>query len=165
MKESGLENRERPAVEVSTITGDELFNRIYQGESLPQDKRFTDFKRGGAFKYLHLNELVGMYEKRDSLSYSIVEEGDKIVGMAELQNDPDLENNLWLKFVSVDPAYQGLGYSSKLIEEIFRVAKERGCSIQVSRFSDEGKQRLKRAIIAEAEKTAVPVIDEHKQLV
>ncbi len=37
-----------------TITGQELFDLIYKGESEPQDDRFLNSKEGGVFKYFNI---------------------------------------------------------------------------------------------------------------
>ena len=103
-------------VRITTISSADLIERIYQGDSLPQDEQFLSTDNGGVFKYLDLGELV---QDPDSSYFSILELNQKIIGLSELKKNPNNDKNFWLMFISIDPKYQGKGYSHKLIDELF----------------------------------------------
>ena len=163
MEKSNLEKREQ-SITIETITSQDLVDLIYKGESTPQDNRFLPIDEGGVFKYFHLSDLIGINGRKDKKSYVLSRVGDTVVGLAELEEDPYLEGNLWVKFISVDPLYQNKGHGSRLVGAVFEFAKEHGFSLGISRFSDDGGQKLKRVIVDTAKNTSVTVIDEHKQL-
>lgn len=151
-----------PIIKTKTITAQDLKDYIYKGELLPQDERFLSFKEGGVFKYFELEDLID-FRKKESNFYSVVTVDDKIVGLSGLEKDPDREKNLWMTFVSIDPKYQGKGYSRKLVEEIFEFVQNQGCSLQLSIYSEEGEKRLKKIIQEIAKKTSVQLVDNYGQ--
>lgn len=126
-------------VRTTTISGVDLIERIYQGGSLPQDEHFLSTDKGGVFKYLDLGELV---EDPNSSYFSILELNKKIVGLSELKKDPNSDKNFWLMFISIDPKYQGKGYSHKLIDELFSFLEKNAESVTLSFYSDEGEKRI-----------------------
>lgn len=136
-----LEQKE--AVTAGTLNGEELFDLIYQGDSYPADKRFLDDKRGGVFKYFDLPKLV---QRRKKLVYPNVMVNGKIVGLAELEQSPYEVGVWWISFLSVDPNFQGNQYASKVVEEIFRYAKEQGLIIQGSKYTADGRLKLKNKL-------------------
>ncbi|MFA6407821.1 MAG: GNAT family N-acetyltransferase [Candidatus Paceibacterota bacterium] len=154
-----IEKKENLDFSYKTITGKELLDRIYQGESLPQDSRFLPKERGGAFKYFNLSEVGGFLGDRvDDKFYPIAEISGEVAGLAELEKDPYKEKNFWIKFISVDEKYQGQGCATKLVGEIFQFAKDRGYSLEESFYSDEGEQKLKKRVRELAEKSGVELI-------
>lgn len=143
MTEKVLSKKEKEPTE-KILTGQEFFDLIYRGDSLPQDNRFIPFDEGGVFKYFLLsNNLINIHIKREDLFYPTVWVDNKIVALAELKKSPHEENLYWIEGVSVDPAYQGKGYASMVLEEVFRLAKNRGVGLLASRYSDEGLTKLK----------------------
>ncbi len=131
-------------MEAATLTGQELFDLIYQGESEPQDSRFIRFDEGGVFKYFNLSHnLINFNRKREDLFYSVVKVDNKIVAICELQKSPYEGSLYWIEGVSVDPAYQGKHYASMALEETFRFAKEKSVALLGSRYSEEGLAKLK----------------------
>lgn len=150
------ENTENQEIKTEILAGNELIRLIYKGESLPQDKRFLDFKEGGAFKYFLITDLIKNPKNR---FYPILKERDKIVGLSELEISPYEENVFWLKFLSVDPQYQDRGYASKLAEEIFRFVKENGATLEGSIYSKEGLLKLRPLFKKLANKFDVKFID------
>jgi len=146
-----------------TIEADDLLNLIYQGESIPQDRRFLPIEEGGVFEYFSLEDLIDPNNKKEDFLYPIVEFKNKIVGLAELQKNPHAEKNFWIKGVNVDSEYRGRGYSRKLIEEICRFANERGFSLTPSSYSEEGKEHNLERIIQEfAKKFSVDILNNRR---
>ena len=164
MESNSPEQVEEPTITTATIAGKDLYDRIYQGQPTPQDTRFLPTENGGVFKYfdVHAHDLdknmnwTGIKVRQ----YSIVEVDGLTVGLSELENDPYREGNLWLKFISVDPKYQGKGYASRLTEEVFRYAKESGYTVQPSTYTKDGDKKLKRKIEEMSEKYSVKLTDD-----
>ena len=147
-------------IRTTTISGVDLIERIYQGSSLPQDKQFLSTDKCGLFKYLDLGELV---QDPNSSYFSILELNKKIVGLSELKKDPKSDKNFWLMFISIDPKYQGRGYSHKLIDELFSFLEKNAESLTLSFYSDEGEKRIKRKIEEKSIKSLIRVIDSKGQ--
>ena len=147
-------------VRTTTISGVDLIERIYQGNSLPQDEQFLSTDNGGVFKYLDLGELV---QDPDSSYFSILELNQKIIGLSELKKNPNNDKNFWLMFISIDPKYQGRGYSHKLIDEFFSFSEKNAESLTLSFYSDEGEKRIKRKIEEKSIKSLIKVIDSKGQ--
>jgi GNAT superfamily N-acetyltransferase len=140
-----------------TLHTKELLERVYKGERLPADKRLASDKSGGVFKYFDLGNLDSYGE--ENRFYPIVEKNKEIIGLAELEKNPEQKEMLWIKFLSVDPKYQGKGYGKKLAEEIFQFAKLNGYFLYGSIYSDEGRKKLKNLFSTLSEKYSVDFID------
>ncbi|MDD3284606.1 MAG: GNAT family N-acetyltransferase [Patescibacteria group bacterium] len=160
-KEQNFEKRENLNISTETITSDELLNIIYQNESLPQDERFLDSKKGGVFKYFRVSELS---ENKENKYYSIIKINDIVVGLCELEKNPYRENIYWIKFLSIDPEYQGMGYASKLTEEVFKFAKKNCFGLESSSYSTDGEEKLKPLFQKLSKETEVDFIDTDKKL-
>lgn len=153
LKEAEINN-----VGTTTISGIELIERIYEGVPLPEDKRFFSLysygplpqderflhpHRGGAFEYF---DLEGLIRNPNSIYFSVLESDGKIIGLSKLKKNPKDERNIWLMFMSIDPKYQGKGYSHKLIDEVIKFSEEHADSLTLSHYSPKGKERVKRYI-------------------
>lgn len=68
----------------------------------------------------------------------IAKVGDKIVGMAGIQHNPYNGNDLWIKFISVDPEYQGNGIARELLRKIYLYALENNVRFAPGSFTEEG---------------------------
>ena len=143
------ERRENIIPELEIISDKELVDRIYQKKNLPQDNRFLPVDQGGVFKYFHLEDIIGAnsYSETKKL-YPNVSLGNEIVGLAELEEDPRNKANYWIKFISVDPKYQGKGYATLLINKIFEYAKENNYSLEPSFYSDEGEDAVPTEVVS-----------------
>jgi GNAT superfamily N-acetyltransferase len=148
-----IENQD---IRTITISGVELIDRIYKGETLPQDNRFRDINKGGVFEYLRLNELV---RDPNPTFFSILELNGKIIGIAGLMENPNDKKNFWFTSISIDPKYQGKGYSRKLIDEVFNFSEKHADSIKLSTYSPMGTERIKRYIEEKRKKCTIKVID------
>lgn len=71
-------------------------------------------------------------------------DGRKVVAMAGLQEAPNEKNVLWIKFISVDPAYQGKGYGKKLAHDVFEYAARKRMRLRASSYTETGAERLKK---------------------
>ncbi|HPS21449.1 MAG TPA: GNAT family N-acetyltransferase [Candidatus Paceibacterota bacterium] len=157
MENSNFTKKENFNPEFEIIKSEDLFNEIYKGGNLP-DKRFFPFEKGGVFKYFDVNDIPSIYtEEKERKIYPAIKIQNLIVALSELEKNPYKENNLWIKFISVDPKYQNNGYAKKLIEEIFNYAKENNFSLTNSIYSDEGKEKLKHIVEELKEKSGVKV--------
>jgi len=153
-----IENNEAIEAKSKIISLDDLLEIIYQGQSLPQDKRFFPIKEGGVFKYLELKDLINVQSRISKKIYPVIEMKNKIIGLSELEQNPDDESNYWFKFISVDPEYQNKGYASMLIEKIFEFAKKNNYSLTLSRYSEEGLQKLKNTVEKLIQETGVEIV-------
>jgi len=144
-EKSGFKNQEQKEqiIDAKTLTGQELFDLIYSNESEPQDDRFLGSDDGGVFKYFRIENLINIHKKRENFFYPVIRVDDKIVALCEMEKSPYEENLYWITGVSTDPAYQGKGYASHVLEETFRFARERGFDLEASTYTDEGSQKLK----------------------
>jgi GNAT superfamily N-acetyltransferase len=72
----------------------------------------------------------------------------KAVGVLELQWSPfELEENVvWLKYVTVDPHWQGRGIARQLARNMVIVLSKLDCRLDRSRPSEEGFSRIKSYI-------------------
>jgi GNAT superfamily N-acetyltransferase len=158
--ENNFENKENISITSQTVSRDEMKNIVYGGGHRITDKRFFDIKKGGVFKYFP-GELFNdsSFRGERELYYPIVKEEDKIIGIAELEKSSYEENVFWIKFASVDLKYQGMGYGRKLMEEIFRFAKEKGITLEASSYSQDGWNKLKPLQNKLAKEMGVDFID------
>ncbi len=143
---SHQENKETREIKTNVFSTQELLDLIYKGESLPQDSRFLPVGEGGVFKYFSVSDLSGPMSHKSEKNFLTIAEGGIVVGLAELEQNPYDEHNLWLKFVSVDPLYQNKGYVNTLIEQIFIFTKQKNSTLGVSYYSEEGEEKIRRTI-------------------
>lgn len=148
---------------VEIVTDKELKQSIYQGQYSPQDNRFISIENGGVFKYFDLKDIIGINSYAENIKlFPLVKVEGVVVGIAGLEQDPHNKENFWIKFISVDPAYQGNGYASILIKKIFEFAKENNYSLEPSFYSEEGRQKLKKVMEKYIQETGVRIIN-HRQ--
>ena len=159
MDKNNFEKEECLISATETVDSDVLQNIIYKGTGLPQDKRFFDIEDGGVFRYFTPRDTILNAEDK---FYSLVKIDDKIVGLSELEKNPNQENIFWIKFISIDPEYQGQGYASKLSEEIFRFAKKNGLTLEASIYNSEGYKKIKPILNRFASEFSVNFIDKEK---
>jgi GNAT superfamily N-acetyltransferase len=156
MENLNLNKKENITPKADILSYETLLKQIYKGENLPQDKRFLSTEKGGVFKYFELSNLNDMYSK--DRFYPVIKLNDEIVALSEIEKNNLKENNYWIKFISVDPKYQNNGYATKLIENIFKFAKENNYSLETSIYSDEGIEKIKNIVDKFEKETGVNVI-------
>ncbi len=152
-----FENKEQKNTTTSVLSLTELLDLIYQGKNVPQDKRFDDPEKGGVFKYFDLEAVLDSKYDKNKKFYPVIKESEKIIGLAELEENPENLKSLWLKFISIDPIYQNRGYSRELIKEIFDFAKKNNYSLELSFYTEEGEKKIKKIIEEISEKTKVKI--------
>ena len=141
--------------ETTTLTPDKLYEQICPDGAF--DERFKRYDEGGVFNYFFPSDLSNPFKGKTYYQVSTI--GGKVVGLSELEIDPYKENNLWVKFISVDPTYQGQGHAKCLAEEIIRFAKEQGYTLEHSTFFEEGEARIYGLIDTIAKEHGVTVLN------
>jgi hypothetical protein len=138
-----------------TVKGTDLLREIYPGTR--PDPRFLPLDQGGAFHYAPLD----LYSEiaRPGVYYSLVRRNGIIVAIAELQLHPHVANTLWFKAASVDESMKGLRYSERLLREVLGFARANHLTVQLSRYTHEGRERLRDKVIKLAGELEVPLID------
>jgi GNAT superfamily N-acetyltransferase len=111
----------------------------------------TPWGLGGAKqnRYLFLMATVALTEEEIEDCWSSNRRNfRKAVGVMELQWSPfELEKNVvWLKYVTVDPAWQGRGIARQLARNMVTVLSKQDCLLDRTRPSDEGLSRIKSYI-------------------
>ncbi len=154
-----FENKEQIKVETKILSADDLLEMIYKGTSLPQDMRFLPLEEGGVFKYFYPRDVTGISRFPSKKLFPVIYEADKVVGLSELEQDPKNAQNFWIKFVSVDLLYQGQGYASKLLKQIFQFAKDNGYTLEPSFYSEQGLEKLKSVIEKLSIETGVNLVN------
>ena len=163
MNETGQNTeREVDRCQIKVLTSDELIELIYQGEGVPQDKRFVPTEKGGVFEHLDLGDIT--MAKKGEIFFVAAEIDGEIVGLSQLEKNPRKEDNWWIEFVNVDSKYQGKGYASKMLEKIFDLANKNGKSLYLSAYTIEGKQKLKKTVERLIEKTPIQIFDKNGQV-
>lgn len=151
-----FKNNQEQIANVETISGQGLYDVIYQGTGMVQDTRFLPVEQGGVFKDLDLRELTN---NKLTTFYPNIQVSGKIVALVQLEKDPGNENTFWKSFVNVDPEFQERGYATKVLEETFRFAKEKNMHLVNSSYNAEGELKLQKKNLEFAEKYQVPFID------
>ena len=157
-QQNTFENREGVVCETKIFSPDELIEIIYQGTALPQNRRFLSFEAGGVFKYFDPANITSISRFPSKKLFLATYESNTPVGLSELEQDPRDSKNFWIKFVSVDPSYQGKGYASMLLRKIFQFAKDNDYTLEPSFYSEQGLQKLKGVIEKLCIETGVKLI-------
>lgn len=112
-------------------------------------------------------DLYNIYKTGKSKSdyYIVLYDDNYIIGIAKLGSSPYVENRYWISFISVDEQYRSNGYSKILIEEIFKLAKEKNLTIEGSYQTDMGKERIGDYINKVADKYNVLYVPHERDVV
>lgn len=130
------------------------------------DPRFKEERNGGhkVFKYFSYGDYNGMYVNDNNTRFFGIFEGDLMVGLALIfinqENTP--KNIWWLRYLCIDPAYEGKGYASQLADYLFKYFKQHGYTFETSSYTDQGYVKLKPLFNRLAVKYNVPFIDKEK---
>ena len=162
-QEKVFQEKEKNLITTKILTAEELQDIVYQGHFLPKDKRFLDIEDGGVFEYF----TPRIFGKRNfkNCVFPVVKKGDLIVGLAQIERPPleEQENVVWVKFISIDPRYQNKGYASKLLDSIFRYARDNSLVLEISAYSPSGWEKLRKKNKKLAKKYGVKIIDKEEK--
>lgn len=117
------------AVEVSIMTGRDFYDEVHR----------TQIKD-------RLKYLSSSWSDIGRETNLVARLNGQIIGAAGLQDSPDEERVVWLVFVAVAEAFWGLRVGSALAAAAFDYARDRGCRIRASSYTDLGAERLKRVL-------------------
>lgn len=120
-----------------------LQNQYRKGLELDEDSDYIS-KIENRIRYFRGEDLYNIYKTGKSKSdyYIVLYDDNYIIGIVKLGSSPYVENRYWISFISVDEQYRSNGYSKILIEEIFKLAKEKNLTIEGSYQTDMGKERI-----------------------
>lgn len=76
-------------------------------------------------------------------NHLVIRDGDKIVSMGGVQVNPYDPEQLWIKFISTDPEYQGRGYARMILRAIYEYCAKNGYKMAPGGFTEQG-ERLRR---------------------
>ncbi len=107
------------------LSPDEMWLRIRKDKTI--------FHR---IKYLIASEI-----KNEILIVALI--NNKIVGISGMQINPYNNNEIWVKYVSVDKDYQNQGIGRKLIELTYDYSKHNNYEVILSSFTNDGELKLK----------------------
>lgn len=129
------------------ISSNQLFSTIYGDGGSIKDDRFLPFEKGGVFKYFDLQKLDDARFENNRLYYSIIKERDLIVGLLELEKVPYTDDkHYWITFVSVDPKYQGKGYTSIVLDQAFQFAQKENITLESSSYVEQEDPKLQESL-------------------
>jgi GNAT superfamily N-acetyltransferase len=115
------------------ITGKNFYETHYQKTTRETGKSPDLFDR---IKYLHSNEMF----KEDHII--VVTDTGLVVGNIATQVNPYDTTQLWIKHVSVDPAYHNKGVATVMVEELYALARDTQKSLQRGSPTQMGKDHL-----------------------
>ncbi|RYF13085.1 MAG: N-acetyltransferase [Oxalobacteraceae bacterium] len=120
---------------INLIEGAGVTYRVSQG---PDTYRFIYDNHPSVFH----DKRIKYFDPPESVReiHVIAEMGDLVIGMAGMQVNPHDTEQLWIKFISVDPAYQGRGIGKTLLRHIYLYADEHGFKMAPGSFSPEGER-------------------------
>lgn len=156
-----IEKKEHePEVCVEVLNTDELEQMIEQGNA-ELKRRMKSPEDGGAFTYF-FPDITFDHRMRDRSMHVVVNENGNVVGIGKLTKMINQTDVYEIAAVSVDPEFQGRGYARKMLEEMFRLAREKHWTLVSSGYSTDGKEKLEKIDRELAEKYQVTFFDENK---
>jgi GNAT superfamily N-acetyltransferase len=117
------------ALTYKIVKDGELYRELLKGEDEPHER---------------LKYLSRYWKDKDDEIDIICLDDKKVVGVAGLQQAPDEERVIWVKFISVDPAARQQGIGRTLVEEVFKYAKAHNQRIRASSYTEMGQAHLKK---------------------
>lgn len=122
----------------------EAFNiKLYDRSSGQFDPEYHDLVYGTK-KNRDVFDRLAYFNGQDASNEVnfVVTDKDKIVAVGGLEPSPYKEDKgkiLWVKHVSVDPAYKGRGIARSIIEAMYKYALERHMKLRPSSFTQQGQ--------------------------
>jgi len=145
-------------IEVVTLDGIDAVKFLYNG-GMPKDISLNDRIRFFSFREM---SCLG----KDQEFYSFLMTGKKIIGIAHVgyySMNAKNKNNWAISYLSIDKDYRMKGYSTLLVEEVFREAQKRDLEISTSSYTVLGKEHLQKRFNAAATKFDVIFYDKTEE--
>lgn len=122
------------------FTADEFIK--YLNRDGEYDKRFLYKRDGGhkVFKYFMYDDY--RIDRRNVFFFGLVVDGI-IVALAHIRKSNKSDDTYWLSYLCVDPEFEGLGYASKLADNMFQWFKEKNLTFETSSYTEQGMVKLK----------------------
>ncbi|NCU41851.1 MAG: GNAT family N-acetyltransferase [Candidatus Moranbacteria bacterium] len=156
-----FEKKENLPVDIRIFTKEDFLNeKVYKGSSVPQDPRFFPKEQGGVFQYIDFSQSLSDMRGEGGVFYLCAENSNVVVGIAELEKDPNDKFIFWLKGISVDSLYVQRGVATILIENVLQYVKDENVSLKVSSYSSEGEEKLRKKIEELAREKQVVLVEE-----
>lgn len=115
--------------------------RVVEGQKLFESCLSEDFQMDTEpfknLKYFNCSE----FEKE---THIVAYEGNRLVGNIALQISPYSPRTMWMKQVAVLPDVQGKGVATMLIEKCMEFVGNMKFKLEVSSFSEEGNEKIRK---------------------
>jgi GNAT superfamily N-acetyltransferase len=153
---------EKVVITVKVFTDAELYELLVDRDAENPWKRFDSLN---GIKYFDSDNIFPYLSKEDEKHiYFCLMHKNKIVGMIKLKvgGTESLFHTgwkNWICFVSILPEYQGKGISRKLIQAMFKYAKEKNLNILSSGYSSEGFLKIRKVLREESKNYSVDFLD------
>jgi GNAT superfamily N-acetyltransferase len=129
-------------ITIQIFTPQRLFDILNNGLNDDADKRIKYFG----------------YRAYDEITI-VAAENDKMIGAAGIQRSPEKGRTVfWIKYLSIDPDYQGRKISHLIADAMFDYAKRHNFVLQRSNYTAMGRERLERLFTRLREKYRVEFI-------
>lgn len=144
------------------FTDAELYELLIDRNAKNPWKRFDSLN---GIKYFRPDDIFPYLAKEDEKHiYFCSMHKNKIVGMIKLKvgGTESLFHTgwkNWICFISILPEYQGKGISRKLIQAMFKYAKEKKLNILSSSYSNEGFIKIRKVLREESKNYSVDFLD------
>lgn len=170
MMTNGEPKKEKAKLSTETITGQDLKKIIFRRDGRP-DPRFIPLDEKDPYSGEPITTGVFYYSPIDVFSnigrqgsfYSLLKVNKKIIGLASLEQSPrdGEEDILWVQSVCIDETLKGQrkGFADKLLREIFSFAKSNNKKLSLSKFTEEGAERLKAKYLPLSVEYSVEIVN------
>ncbi len=110
---------------IQILSGQDTINFINENDpSLWESKRIRYLLHSEARKEMHV----------------IITVGNRIAAIGGMQTNPSDIEQLWIKFISVDPAFRGRGYARMALEQIYQYASAHHQKLAPGSFTEDGER-------------------------
>lgn len=162
---------------VSEVTVENLIFKVFEDAELYELlidrnaknpwKRFEALKK---IKYFSDDIFPYLAKKDEKNIYFCSMHKDKIVGIIKLKVGGDESLfyagwKNWICYVSILPEYQNKGISRKLIQLMFKYAKEKKIKILSSSYTSEGFKKIRKVLREESKNFGVDFLDNDRTMV
>jgi GNAT superfamily N-acetyltransferase len=130
-------SEQKETLEFEILNTKELEQIIYQGERIPQDKRFLSVEEGGVFRYFSIKDFLTDCLNLGDCIFPIAKINGLIVGLVTLQKSPykEQEDIIWVSGIDVDSKFRDRKIGKLLVEKIFQYADDNNLTLQLSSYT------------------------------